>query len=214
MFAKAYDLLMADVDYEQLYQFLKPYLKENDSIVDAGCGSGYLLLELIKNNHDVIGIDIDSSMLALAKDKLTSHNLHAALYEHDLREPLPIKVDVVLMMFDVINYFKGAKKIFKNIFQSLNAGGRLIFDFYKEEVLDMYHDYVEEDDEPFSYTWRIQTVGSNMVHQLKTPFGIDHVKQYIYTKDYYLDILKQLGFTYEIFDGLDERKHYVIAYKK
>ena len=27
MFARAYDLLMADVDYDQIYKWLKPYIK-------------------------------------------------------------------------------------------------------------------------------------------------------------------------------------------
>ena len=53
-----------------------------------------------------------------------------------------------------------------------------------------------------------------MIHQLTTPFGMDHVKQYIYPLSYYLNQLNEFGLTYEIKDGPDERKHYVIAYKK
>ncbi|TNF08583.1 MAG: class I SAM-dependent methyltransferase [Bacillota bacterium] len=214
MFAKAYDLLMSDVDYEQLYTFIKPYLKQDDTIIDAGCGSGYLLRELLKNHHQVIGIDLDASMLAIAREKLIRDDLSTALYEHDLREPLFIKVDAILMMFDVINYFKGSKRILRNLYHALNRGGKLIFDVYKESVLKEYEYYLEEDSEPFSYRWEIQTKNHHMTHHLVTPFGEDSVKQYVYPMSYYENILNDLGFTYEILNGPDERKNYVIAYKK
>ena len=68
MIAKSYDLLMADVDYEQLLNFIEPYLKKDDFILDAGCGSGYLLVEFMTKGYQAIGLDLDSRMLSLAYD--------------------------------------------------------------------------------------------------------------------------------------------------
>ena len=213
MFAKIYDALMADVDYERLYTWLKPYLKSNDFIVDAGCGSGYLLLELLKEKHVAIGIDHDQSMLSLALEKLRSHHLETSLYEHDLRHTLYGPFDVVLMMFDVINYFKGAKKVFKNVYQALEKDGRLIFDVYKEEVLETYASYHEIEDEPFDYAWQITSHKHLLKHQVIVGDSIDHVTQYVYPLSYYTDHLKSLGFKVEILEALDPRKHYIIATK-
>jgi len=104
MFQHFYNEFMSDIDYESLYEFMKPYLKPTDLILDAGCGSGYMMLELAQKGYTVIGIDLDSTMLALAQDKLNSMGYQARLYEHDLRKTIHAKVDVVYVVFDVLNY--------------------------------------------------------------------------------------------------------------
>jgi SAM-dependent methyltransferase len=213
MFAKAYDLLMADVDYEAIYTWLEPYLKADDVIMDAGCGSGYLLEELIKRNYRAIGIDIDSSMLSIALDRLVEKQLKAELYEHDLRDSLGVKVDVILMMFDVINYFKGASKIFRNMYHGLNKGGRLILDLYKEEVLEEYKDYQEEDESLIAYQWNIQAHHQKLIHLVTVQQETNRIIQYVKPLNYYVNLLNSLGFKVEIKEGPDQRKHYVIAYK-
>jgi len=213
MFAKAYDQLMADVDYEAIYLFLAEYLKENDVIIDAGCGSGYLLLELVKRNHVAIGIDIDSSMLSIALDRLVESQLKAELYEHDLRNPLGVKVDVILMMFDVINYFKGAMKIISNLYKGLNSGGRLIMDLYKEEVLVEYKDYYEEDVNPIDYQWSIKTNQNQLIHHVTVNQETNQIIQYVKPLTYYVELLESVGFKVDVKQGPDQRKHYIIAYK-
>jgi len=212
MFARAYDILMSDVDYGAVYDWISKYLKKDDFIIDAGCGTGYLLLELVKHGHDVIGVDIDSSMLTIASEKLRNELWFASLYEHDLRTPMHAKADVILAMFDVLNYMKGVKEVFKHFKQTLNPDGRLIFDVYKTDVLTDYDGYEESDDNPFSYVWRIDTYGVMMRHRITIGDETDVIRQYVYPLDYYIGILKSLGFRYEISEGLDPRKHMVVAY--
>lgn len=213
MFARAYDLLMSDVDYASIYDWMKPYIKPTDTIIDAGCGSGYLLMEFLKHNHPAIGIDIDSNMLSIAQERLIKEGLPVMLYEHDIRLSLGVKSDVIVMMFDVINYFKGAKKVFYHLYQALEENGRLIFDMYKESVLEDYQDYIETDDDPIAYRWHMTSKNHVLNHKLEIEDEIDYVKQYVYPLSYYLDLLKALGFDVKVTDGPDERKHYVIAYK-
>jgi len=213
MFARAYDLLMADVDYEAIYQWLRPYIGLDQTIVDAGCGSGYLLLELLKNNHLAIGIDNDTDMLSLAQNRLQEHELNPMLYEHDLRDSLGIKVDVVIAMFDVVNYFKGVTKVFSNIYQALNKEGIFIFDIYKEEVFELYDNYQEVEDEPIFYEWHVKTQNQKLYHTVKIENEIVRIIQYVYPICYYQGILESLGFRVEIKEGIDSRKHYIIAYK-
>jgi SAM-dependent methyltransferase len=213
MFARAYDLLMADVDYEAIYLWLKPYLKENSTIIDAGCGSGYLLLELLKNKHQAIGVDNDTEMLSLALNRLQENELNPMLYEHDLRESIGVQVDIVLAMFDVVNYFKGVKQVFKNIYQALNKDGVFIFDIYKEEVFELYDNYTEIDDQPIHYEWQVKTKEQQLFHTVKIGNELEKIKQYVYPISYYKSILENLGFQVEVKDGIDTRKHYVIAYK-
>ena len=213
MFARIYDALMADVDYEQLYQWIESKIQPTDTIIDVGCGSGNLLIEFAKKGYPIIGIDSSSEMLGLADEKLRQHHLKSMLFEHDIRYPFHIKSDVIYMMFDVINYFKGAKTVLAHCYHALEDQGRLIFDVYKESVLDDFHHYDEEEFEPFHYRWKIRCEQSKMIHDVDVDGYHERIVQYIYPLAYYIEILEHLGLTDEVTDGPDERKHYMIAYK-
>ncbi|MDY0139128.1 MAG: methyltransferase domain-containing protein [Candidatus Izemoplasmatales bacterium] len=212
MIAKSYDLLMADVDYEKLLNFIEPYLKKEDFILDAGCGSGYLLVEFMSKGYHAIGVDLDSRMLSLAYDKLVALNFNPALYEHDLRLPFHVKVDVIVMMFDVLNYFKGIKKVIQEAKRALNPGGRLIFDVYKGSVLEDYDGYAESEEEPIAYVWKINRDKNRLIHQVMIDDDFEKVIQYVHPLAYYQEVLEEYGFTYEIKEGIDSRKYYIIAY--
>lgn len=214
MFESLYDLLMSDVDYERLFESIEPYLKKDDLIIDAGCGSGYFLVECLKKGYHAIGIDLSSSMLAIAKNRLHDEHLVTALYEHDLRCPLYAKADVILGMFDVFNYFKGIKKVFNNMYQALYPGGRFIFDLYKVDVLSTYDGYVEEEHEPMWYKWNIQIHHQMMIHRVYHQHDVDIIKQYVYPLSYYVDHLEKLGFEVLVKEGIDPRKWMLICTKK
>jgi len=213
MFQKLYDILMEDIDYKKIYDLIKPYINNTDLIIDAGCGSGYFLLELLNNQHYAIGIDNDTKMLSLAKDKLQNYHYEPLLFEHDLRKPFKNKADVIIMIFDVVNYFKGIKNVFYNVYQALDNNGRFIFDVYKLDMLDFYKDFYEEDHEIISYVWKTKTYKNIIYHEVISNDQVDKVKQYIYPLHYYLDILKEIGFKYQILESVDVRKHLVVSYK-
>lgn len=214
MFAGIYDVLMSDVDYEALLIAFEPYLNKNQIIIDAGCGTGYFLKELLASGYDALGLDMDSDMLKMAKDKLIKAQLPQPLYEHDLRKPLGIKADVIFCLFDVINYFKGTKKVFENIYQALNEKGICIFDVYKSDVMPSYDNYHESDEIPLSYDWHISYQSPILKHNLIVDQKKYQTKQYVYDISYYQQILKDLKFKHiDIKSGLDSRKHYIVAYK-
>jgi SAM-dependent methyltransferase len=212
MFSKIYDELMSDIDYEQIYAFLSPYIKEGDVVLDAGCGSGYLLKELLLHQVDAIGIDNDDHMLSLAQDRLQTSDLRAPLYHHDLRDKLDIKVDVIVSFFDVMNYFKGIKQVFSNIKDALDSNGIFIFDVYKDSVLDDFDGYIENESEPFDYQWAIQRDKMKLKHKVIVDQEIYELTQYVKPLLYYLDVLSALGFKdIQVLKGPDIRKHYIIA---
>lgn len=211
-FAHIYDALMADIDFEEIYNFIKPFIKDKKTLIDAGCGSGYLTT-LFAKDFDVIGLDIDSDMLALAKQKLEQNHLNAKLFEHDLNDEILLDTDVIVALFDVINYFIDPKKVLSHFYQALNETGYLILDVYKEEMLDVYDGYFEEDHEPFLYEWKINREGQKITHHIKVDQKEDQITQYIYPILMYKKMLEDMGFDVLITDGVDERKHYIIAKK-
>jgi SAM-dependent methyltransferase len=42
------------------------------SVLDAGCGTGRVAMELARQGFDVVGVDLDAEMLAVARDKAPS----------------------------------------------------------------------------------------------------------------------------------------------
>ena len=46
------------------------------SVLDAGCGTGRVAIELARRGLDVVGIDLDAAMLAVAKPRI-SHGMKA-----------------------------------------------------------------------------------------------------------------------------------------
>src|SRR5215475_2281895 len=50
------------------------------SVLDAGCGTGRVAIELAHRGIDVVGVDLDATMLAVARRKAP----HLAWYESDL----------------------------------------------------------------------------------------------------------------------------------
>ncbi len=214
MFAKFYDALMADVDYSLIYAFYEAHKpKEHPIVIDAGCGSGNFLLELIRHGEHAYGIDKDEEMLAIALEKLKEEQLYAPLFVHDLKDPLTMKVDVITSFFDVVNYFKGTKGLFKRMYQALNTGGVYMFDCYKEDVLETYDGYIESGDDPIPYHWKITSDHHKFKHEVSFNHQIEHITQYVHPIDIIKEQLVSLGFNVFIEEGVDSRKWYVIAKK-
>src|SRR5690606_15120022 len=111
-FQQLYEQLVSDIDYDPIIAFLETHLKKDQLTLDAGCGTGVFLVPLVNKGYRLEGIDIDADMLSIAHEKLTSLNLFAPLYEHDLKKPIYKKYDQIILMNDVVNYFKGVKTIF------------------------------------------------------------------------------------------------------
>ena len=207
MFYQLYANEMADVDYQAIYNFISKYLNKKSLILDAGMGPGYLLKILIDNNYNAYGIDNDEGMLSYATNEL---NLYGRVFYHDLLEPIDTMFDVVLCIFDVINYFIEPKIVFKNIFNSLNKDGLFIFDIYKEEVLIKMAGFKEVHND---FSWETKVFKKKLKHLIKTSQESYEIIQYAYDLNYYIKQLEELGFDVLVNKGPDIRKHYIIAKK-
>lgn len=215
MFAKFYDALMADVDYGLIYAFYEAHKPiQHPTVIDAGCGSGNFLLELVRHNEHVYGVDKDEDMLGIALQKLKEENLYAPLFVHDLKDSLTMKADVITSFFDVVNYFKGTKGLFKRMYQALNKNGVYMFDCYKSDVLETYDGYLEQGNDPIPYRWYITTDKNKLKHAVTFHQQTEQLTQYVHDIKVLEKQLVALGFIVNIEEGIDPRKWYVIAKKK
>ncbi len=212
-FSEFYDLFQADVDYEALINPILPYLKQDEVILDAGCGSGYILAHLLDKGYSVIGIDRDETMLERAHKKISTYGYSKQLFLHDLKYPLKQKFHQIIALLDVFHYFKGIKNLANNLYNALYDGGRLIIDLYKAP-----QHYSETGSiEGLTYHWEMSTIDHLLKHQITVNKAKQAskfvVRQYVYPLDYYMDVLKTIGFSIETFHGFDDRKIYLVCTK-
>jgi predicted TPR repeat methyltransferase len=69
-YAARFDALEASgADVHGEAAFVDALLRGGSKVVDAGCGTGRVGRELARRGHHVVGIDLDASMLAVAKQR-------------------------------------------------------------------------------------------------------------------------------------------------
>jgi predicted TPR repeat methyltransferase len=162
-FAYIYDKLMYDVDYKEWANYIEEIFRKYDispgSILDLGCGTGNLTVEMAKRNYEMIGVDISTDMLMCAKEKSLIEKVDILYLNQDMSNfELYGTVDAVICLMDSLNYITNKndlKRLFKLVNNYLNPGGLFIFDIntqYKlEKILgdNVFYDVGEE----ITYIW-------------------------------------------------------------
>lgn len=112
---------------EVLSRIIKKHNPKATSILEIACGTGNIL-EHLKHDFDVQGLDLSPSMLRIAKNKLQG----VPFYKQDMQNfNVDKKFDVVLCIYDSINHvttFKGWSETFKSVKKHLKSAGLFIFD--------------------------------------------------------------------------------------
>ncbi|WP_299522906.1 class I SAM-dependent methyltransferase [Winogradskyella sp.] len=140
LYAKYYDLLYKDKDYDNevsyIEQLLKPHnLQGNIKILELGCGTGNHAQIFSKKGYEVEGVDLSSQMIEIAKNK-NKGDKNLSFFEGDIttyKSSSKTKFDVIISLFHVVSYQDTNQKI-QNTFQTvqhhLKEGGLFIFDFW------------------------------------------------------------------------------------
>lgn len=162
--AYMYDELIYDIDYKKLSNYIvkifdKFKLKPN-LILDLGCGTGSLTVELAKKGFEMIGLDISTDMLSCAQDKSISEDLDIIYLNQDIRSfELFGTVDSIISTLDCMNYILKKNElldVFNLVSNYLNPNGLFIFDinteFKLKNKLDNNVFYDVDDD--ISYIWQ------------------------------------------------------------
>jgi ubiquinone/menaquinone biosynthesis C-methylase UbiE len=159
-FAKAYDDLMVEVDYHQwgeyVYRLLFNARKEVRTILEFGCGTGNITLELAKKGFEITAVDISEEMLTLADEKLNANNLDVNFYLGDMENfYINEKFDAIIACCDSVNYLKSEEALFnflKSCRVTLHEDGILMFDLntpYKYEKVIEENVFVFDQDSVF-----------------------------------------------------------------
>jgi SAM-dependent methyltransferase len=117
-------------------QFLKKHIKKDDIILDSACGTGRHLIALNKLGYKVVGIDVSSNLLRIAKNRYHS----AQLVRGDVKF-LPFKVagfSAVISMdtsFGYLNSEEEDQQSLTEIARVLSYGGFIVIDVFNPEHL-------------------------------------------------------------------------------
>ena len=135
-FARIYDLLMQDVDYDawsvHLLRLLESGgIKPGDACVECACGTGALTVPLSKAGLKMTGVDLSEEMLSAAMLRARTAGCMIPFVRQDMAAlTLPRRVRAVLSTCDGVNYLdeQRASLFFQRAFECLRPGGVLLFD--------------------------------------------------------------------------------------
>ena len=102
--------------------------KSNIKVLEAGCGTGRILIPLAKKGINCYGIDPSSNMLAILEKK--KNDLNIELKKGDIEKiPYPGNTFDIVFTMHVLMHMTSHKKAIKEMYRVLKPGGKLIADF-------------------------------------------------------------------------------------
>lgn len=148
-------------------------IKQNDKILEIGCGIGSIVFELGQAGHDIIGTDISNEAIEYGLKKY--NNIHL---EVQPAEALPYEnesFDIVLS-FDLFEHIAKIDKHVSEVYRILRKGGYYLF-----QTPNKYSNMVFETLYHKSLKWRRAHPSLHSPGQLKRRlkkhgFGIQYVK--------------------------------------
>lgn len=215
--ADFYDAFIDDEVYEKYLDFISKYTAVG-SVLDIGCGTGNLSLELARRGYGVVATDLSENMLHIVSQRAAEESLPIEVGVYDLLDPLDHQFDLIIASMDVINHLSDLDDVhfgFKNIFNSLKVNGIFIFDVLSVEFIEAFDGY-EENDEQFNFHWssRKGVKPHSIIHTIRVD-NFDppqEIEIYEQTHEYeaYEQILKLIGFNIIDIKIYPERKIYVV----
>lgn len=156
--ARVYDKLNGSVDYGAWADYIEEcfarYMSEKPSLVlDLGCGTGSVTLELARRGYDMTGLDISPDMLSQAYSRAFEAGVFGILFlEGDMRDfELYGTVGAVTCCLDGINHLLCAEDVsrtFSLVHNYLDPDGLFVFDVntpYKFKEIYGDNDYALEE---------------------------------------------------------------------
>ncbi|MGI6031021.1 MAG: class I SAM-dependent DNA methyltransferase [Eubacteriales bacterium] len=136
-FARYYDQLNADCDYEAIADYYQQLFSRwglsPQLVLELGCGSGNVTLPMAQRGYDMIGLDLSPEMLQLAREKAAAASREDILLLcQDMTDfELYGTVEAVICALDGINYLTDKRDLlrcFRLTSLYLEQGGLFVFD--------------------------------------------------------------------------------------
>ena len=219
--ANFYDAFIDEDVYRNYLELMDKYTSLG-TLLDIGCGTGTLSLELAMAGYDVTATDLSEEMLQIVQYRAEERDIPIKIYVYDMLDPIEERFDTVVASMDVINHLADLEDVhfgLTNIYQSLNANGVFIFDILSADYIDALDGYSEDDDE-FHFHWECHK-GENehsIIHTVTLKLDDMNHDIHIYEETHdlslYLDIASRVGFTLLESMSMPERTIIVLQKKE
>ena len=138
--AGVYDEIVVDPCHDRLASFLHElWSADTDgvrSVLDLGCGSGLLAVELIARGYGVVGVDASEAMLDVARKRLGPEAALSRMTLPDLT--LEGVFDAAVCTLDGFNYLSPdeLRLTMAAVADRLRPAGWLVFDLHTDAMMD------------------------------------------------------------------------------
>lgn len=219
-FAKVYDELMNDFDYENWFNYIEDifekYKKSPKKVLEMACGTGSLSYYFAENGYKLTCFDLSDEMLSKAYDKLNRYKNVKIVKQNMIDFEFNEKFEAIVSICDSINYILEKEDLintFKNVYDHLEDGGIFTFDInsYYKLKHTLGNNIFIEDREDIFYTWENLFDDSSNVCDFYLTFFLreeenfkrfdEHHRERAYKVGEVLEALKIAGFkTNHIYD--------------
>jgi len=157
--APVYDRLNDTVDYSAWADFIvesfeKFARRKIVSVLDMGCGTGSMTVELLRRGYDLSALDLSEEMLAEADQRIRDEGFDSVLFINGDMSSFELygTVDAIVCCLDGINHLENRDDLeacFALCANYIDHGGLFIFDVntpYRFKTTYADRDYILEDD--------------------------------------------------------------------
>jgi ubiquinone/menaquinone biosynthesis C-methylase UbiE len=131
--ARGYDAALAGSTlFAADERFVERHCPTAGNLIDLGCGTGRMLLTLAGRGYRVVGVDLSSEMLAVAREKAAATGLPVHLIRANLAELDAIadaSFDHAICLFSTLGMVMGAdtrRQVVRHVFRMLRPGGHFV----------------------------------------------------------------------------------------
>ena len=201
-FSYYYDDLMEVIEYDLWYEFILPYLKPNDHILDLACGTGTLAVILANAGYETYGLDLSEKSVFLAKEKAMINRVYVDLKVADMTDfSYDREFDMITCFFDSINFI--TKEQIPNLLncadKCLKKDGYFIFDlFTKNKLAEVDGDDFSDELAFANYRWQSKVFDDVIYHEITIDDGLNPFTE-IY-QEFYHDYHLLLDPCFELID--------------
>lgn len=199
-----YDILFNQKDGLKLYT---DYVTENlidGSVIEMASGTGDLL-HTLSLERDVLGIDLDSEMVAHAIEKFPS--LEGKIQTGDfLNFKMDRKFDNLVCIGDSLNYILNQEDLEAFVSNASLLSDHLILDMHHPYRLIEFEDgfYEEGSTESFDYAYQIDREDDYLMHIINFLNGtFEAIQQWVFDPQYLIDLLKAQSYEIKTFNDFE-----------
>lgn len=125
-------------------EFYEKQFEKDDLILEAGVGTGRLLIPYLKKSYKIEGIDLSEEMLSVCNNNMLEHGVSTQVFQGDVATfDFKKTYDKIIVPTGTFCLFNDITAVLSNFNKSLEKNGKLIFDIiypfgFKENTINLY----------------------------------------------------------------------------